>query len=77
MNSEEKKIIVITGASSGFGSLTARALADCGHVVYAGMRETSKRNAPQVQAAENYLLEHGVDFRTASITLIAVKGILV
>lgn len=60
MNSEEKKIIVITGASSGFGALTARGLADYGHIVYAGMRETSERNAPQVQAAKNYSLEHDV-----------------
>ncbi len=34
-----KKVIVITGASSGFGALTARALAKAGHIVYAGMRE--------------------------------------
>ena len=32
-----KNIIVITGASSGFGALTARALARAGHTVYAGM----------------------------------------
>lgn len=60
MKSEEKKIIVITGASSGFGALTARGLADSGHIVYAGMRETSERNAPQVQAAKNYSLAHDV-----------------
>jgi NAD(P)-dependent dehydrogenase (short-subunit alcohol dehydrogenase family) len=39
------KIIVITGASSGFGALTARALADAGHTVYAGMRDIAGRNA--------------------------------
>ena len=33
-----KQVIVITGASSGFGALAARRLADAGHTVYAGMR---------------------------------------
>ena len=36
-----KQIIVITGASSGFGRLTANALAHAGHTVYASMRETT------------------------------------
>jgi NADP-dependent 3-hydroxy acid dehydrogenase YdfG len=35
-----KKVIVITGASSGFRELTAHELAKAGHVVYASMRET-------------------------------------
>lgn len=44
-----KNVIVITGASSGFGALAARALARAGHTVYASMRETKGRNAPQVK----------------------------
>ena len=62
-----KNVIVITGASSGFGALTARALADAGHTVYAGMRETAGRNAPQVKAAADYAREHGVDLRSVEL----------
>jgi len=40
-----KQVIVITGASSGFGALSARALARAGHTVYAGILETTGRNA--------------------------------
>ncbi|WP_431245605.1 hypothetical protein [Leifsonia xyli] len=39
--------VIITGAGSGFGALTARALDDQGHTVYAGMRETAGRNRPR------------------------------
>jgi len=53
-----KNIIVITGASSGFGALTARALAKAGHTVYASMRESKGRNAPQVKELEKYAAAH-------------------
>ena len=40
-----KQVILITGASSGFGELAARALTQAGHIVYASMRDTAGRNA--------------------------------
>jgi NAD(P)-dependent dehydrogenase (short-subunit alcohol dehydrogenase family) len=63
------KTIVISGASSGFGALSARALAAAGHRVYAGMRETAGRNAPQVAAAQHHAREHDVDLRTVEMDI--------
>ena len=63
------EVIVITGASSGFGAMSARKLADAGHTVYAGMRATTGRNASQVEAAERYAAEHGVDLRAVELDI--------
>lgn len=62
-----KKIILVTGASSGFGRLTGEALAKAGHTVYASMRDTKGRNAPQVQAIAKFSKENGVDLRTVKL----------
>ncbi|GBG36745.1 SDR family oxidoreductase [Mycobacterium montefiorense] len=60
-------VIVVTGASSGFGRLSAEALARAGHTVYASMRDIKGRNASQVQAAGNFAKENGVDLRTVEM----------
>ena len=44
-----KKVILITGASSGFGRLTALAMLAKGHTVYASMRNINGKNAPVAQ----------------------------
>ncbi|HEY5851917.1 MAG TPA: SDR family oxidoreductase [Lysobacter sp.] len=60
-------VIVITGASSGFGRLTAEALARAGHTVYASMRNTTGRNAAVVEQMQAFSKEHGVDLRTVEM----------
>lgn len=60
-------IILITGASSGFGRLTAEALAKAGHTVYASMRNTTSRNAPVVEQMAAFSKRHGVDLRAIEL----------
>jgi NAD(P)-dependent dehydrogenase (short-subunit alcohol dehydrogenase family) len=62
-----KQVVVITGASSGFGALAARALAHAGHTVYASMRETTGRNAPAVAEVAKYAADNKVDLRAVEL----------
>jgi NAD(P)-dependent dehydrogenase (short-subunit alcohol dehydrogenase family) len=54
------KVILITGASSGFGRLTAESLGRAGRTVYASMRDVSGRNA---QNAAELAAIKGADIR--------------
>jgi NAD(P)-dependent dehydrogenase (short-subunit alcohol dehydrogenase family) len=62
-----KQVILVTGASSGFGLMTAQSLAQAGHTVYASMRETEGRNAPQVAAIAAWAAEQTADLRTVEL----------
>ena len=61
------KSIVVTGASSGFGALTVRELADAGHTVYAGIRSLDSRNRKAGDAATSYARAHGVELRPVEL----------
>lgn len=67
MSQNLRQTILITGASSGFGLMTAKALAKAGHTVYASMRDTSGRNAPRVAEAAQWASDNAVDLRTVEL----------
>lgn len=61
------KIVLITGASSGFGRLTAEALAKAGHTVYGSMRQTKSRNAAVVEQMAAFSRDNGADLRALEL----------
>ncbi|MBX3657788.1 MAG: SDR family NAD(P)-dependent oxidoreductase [Ramlibacter sp.] len=61
------KVILITGASSGFGRLMALALAGDGHVVYASMRATQSKNSLHAAALREHATLRGIDLRALEL----------
>lgn len=62
-----KQVVLITGASSGFGRLMANALAASGHTVYASMRGLSGKNADQAGEVAAYAKARAMDLRTVEL----------
>ncbi|MFE9996995.1 SDR family NAD(P)-dependent oxidoreductase [Streptomyces avermitilis] len=63
----ESRIVLVTGASSGFGALSVRALARRGHTVYAGMRGLSTRNARAAADLDAFASGNQVDARAVEL----------
>ena len=73
--SDARKVIVVTGASSGFGALTVRALARAGHTVYAGIRDTEGHNAPVVTELVEFAGVEGIDLRPVEMDVLAQPSV--
>ena len=66
-----KSVILVTGASTGIGHLTSRALAQAGHIVYASMRDTEGRNAPKVRELRDWSFANGFDLRAVELDVLS------
>jgi NAD(P)-dependent dehydrogenase (short-subunit alcohol dehydrogenase family) len=60
-------VVLITGAATGIGNLTARALAAAGHTVYASMRDPYGHNAGHARELLNVAKRDSVDLRVADL----------
>lgn len=74
-NENTKQVIVVTGASSGIGALTVRALARAGHIVYAGIRDTAGKHAALVADICSKAPQHGVDLRPIELDVLSQTSV--
>lgn len=61
------KIILITGASSGFGRLTAQTLAMAGHTIYASMRNVGSTNRQNAEHLSSWAQEEGYNLKVVNL----------
>jgi len=66
-----KSIVLVTGASTGIGNLSARALAAAGHTVYASMRDINVRNAARVRELRDWAFARGHDLRAVELDVLS------
>ena len=64
------QVYLITGASTGFGALAARALARNGHTVFAGMYMHDGNTQPYEDEIAKFAKDNNADLRTVNLNLL-------
>ena len=71
----DKHVILVTGASSGFGQSTAKALAQAGHIVYASLRSLEGDGARTAADHAAWAREEGADLRTVALDVQSMASV--
>lgn len=66
-----KSIVLVTGAGTGIGHLSVKALALAGHTVYASMRDLAGRNAAKVRELRDWAFANGADVRAVELDVLS------
>ncbi len=71
-----KKVVLITGSSTGFGRATAELLARHGHTVFATMRDTANRNSRHREALESLAVQEKLPIHVVEMDVSADASVL-
>jgi NADP-dependent 3-hydroxy acid dehydrogenase YdfG len=71
----KKQTILITGASTGFGNITAKLLAENGHTVYATMRDINGKNKVHKDALLDWAKSNQADLRVVELDVTQDKSV--
>lgn len=66
-----KSTLLVTGASSGIGRLSAQSLAAAGHTVYASMRGVDGKNAARARELRDWSFARGLDLRVIELDVLS------
>ncbi|MRX08471.1 SDR family NAD(P)-dependent oxidoreductase [Pseudoduganella sp. FT25W] len=69
-----KSIVLVTGAGTGIGHLSVKALALAGHTVYASMRDIGGRNAARVRELRDWAFANGADVRAVELDVLSQES---